>query len=59
MHREQMPRENEAKKEEVAHSDPASVAFQTENQYLLLLEVSAAADLIRSQANIYHLFMPQ
>ncbi len=83
MQKEQMPRENEAKKEEVAtmihridatvlfvrdlarcltfyrdtlglqvkNSDPDSVAFQMENQYLLLLEISAAADLIRSEAN--------
>ncbi len=36
---------------QVTHSDPDSVAFQMENQYLLLLEVSAAADLIRSEAN--------
>ncbi len=35
---------------QVTHSDPDSVAFQMENQYLLLLEVSAAADLIRSEA---------
>jgi len=85
MHKEQMPRENEAKKEEVAtmihridatvlfvrdlarcltfyqdtlglqvkNSDPDSVAFQLENQYLLLLEVGAAADLIRSRANAF------
>src|SRR5438128_12188960 len=83
MQKEQMPRENEAKKEEVAtmihridatvlfvrdlarcltfyrdtlglqvkNNDPDSVAFQMENQYLLLLEISAAADLIRSEAN--------
>ena len=81
--KEQMPRENEAKKEEVTtmihridatvvfvrdlarcltfyrdtlglqvtNSDSVSVAFQMENQYLLLLEISAAADLIRSEAN--------
>jgi lactoylglutathione lyase len=80
--KEQMPRENEAKKEEVAtmihridatvlfvrdlarcltfyrdtlglkviYTDLVSVTFQMENQYLLLLEVSAAADLIRSEA---------
>ena len=36
---------------QVKNSDPDSVAFQMENQYLLLLEVSAAADLIRSKAN--------
>ena len=36
---------------QVKNSDPDSVAFQMENQYLLLLEISAAADLIRSEAN--------
>ncbi len=36
---------------QVNNSDPDSVAFQMENQYFLLLEVSAAADLIRSEAN--------
>src|SRR6266567_7831330 len=36
---------------QVKNSDPNSVTFQMENQYLLLLEVSAAADLIRSEAN--------
>jgi len=83
MQKEQMPRENEAKKAEVAtmihridatvlfvrdlarcttfyrdtlglqvtNSDPNSLTFQMENQYLLLLEVSAAADLIRSEVN--------
>lgn len=34
---------------QVANSDPNSVAFRLENQYLLLLAVSAAADLIRSE----------
>jgi lactoylglutathione lyase len=33
------------------NSDPDSVTFQMENQYFLLLEVSAAADLISSEAN--------
>ena len=83
MQKEQMPRENEAKKAEVAtmihridatvlfvrdlarcttfyrdtlglqvtNSDPNSLTFQMENQYLLLLEISAAADLIRSEVN--------
>jgi lactoylglutathione lyase len=83
MHKEQMPRENEAKKEEVAtmihridatvlfvrdlarcttfyrdtlglqviNSDPNSCAFLMEDRYLLLLEVSAAADLIHSDVN--------
>ena len=36
---------------EVQESDPDSVSFQMENVYFLLLEVSAAADLIRSEAN--------
>ena len=38
---------------QVKNSDPDSVAFQLENQYLLLLEVGAAADLIRSRANAF------
>ena len=33
----------------MANSDANSVAFRLENQYLLLLAVSAAADLIRSE----------
>ena len=37
---------------QVINSDPDSVAFQMENQYMLLLEFSAAADLIRSDANM-------
>ena len=36
---------------QVKNSDPNSVAFLMEDRYLLLLEVSAAADLIRSEAN--------
>ena len=36
---------------QVTNSDSVSVAFQMENQYLLLLEVSAAADLISSEVN--------
>jgi lactoylglutathione lyase len=36
---------------QVKNSDPDSVAFQMEDRYLLLLEVSAAADLISSEAN--------
>jgi lactoylglutathione lyase len=35
----------------VKNSDPDSVAFLLEDRYVLLLEVSAAADLIRSAAN--------
>ncbi len=35
---------------QVATSDPDSVAFRLENQYLLLLVLPAAADLIRSEA---------
>ena len=35
---------------EVKNSDPNSVAFLMEDRYLLLLEVSAAADLIPSEA---------
>jgi lactoylglutathione lyase len=33
------------------HSDPNSATFQMENLYFLLLEVSAAADLISSKVN--------
>jgi catechol 2,3-dioxygenase-like lactoylglutathione lyase family enzyme len=36
---------------EVQESDPDSVSFQMENVYFLLLEVSAAADLISSEAS--------
>jgi lactoylglutathione lyase len=36
---------------EVQESDPNSVSFQMENVYFLLLEVSAAADLISSEAS--------
>jgi|SRR5450759_1120486 lactoylglutathione lyase len=36
---------------QVKNSDPNSVAFLMEDRYLLLLEVSAAADLISSEAN--------
>ena len=36
---------------EVKNSDPNSVAFLMEDRYLLLLEVSAAADLIPSEAS--------
>src|SRR5712692_982740 len=36
---------------QVKNSDPDSVAFLMEDRYLLLLEVSAAADLISSEAN--------
>ena len=36
----------------VATSDPDSVAFRLENQYVLLLAVSAAADLIRSEVTV-------
>jgi lactoylglutathione lyase len=36
---------------EVQESTPDSVSFQMENVYFLLLEVSAAADLIRSEAS--------
>jgi catechol 2,3-dioxygenase-like lactoylglutathione lyase family enzyme len=35
----------------VKNSDPNSVAFLMEDRYLLLLEVSAAADLISSEVN--------
>ena len=35
---------------EMKNSDPNSVAFLMEDRYLLLLEVSAAADLIPSEA---------
>ena len=34
---------------QVANSDPNSVAFRLENQYLLLLVLPAAADLIRAE----------
>ena len=34
---------------QVKNSDPDSVAFLLEDRYLLLLEVSAAADLISSE----------
>jgi len=36
---------------QVENSDPNSVAFLMEDRYLLLLEVSAAADLISSEVN--------
>lgn len=36
----------------MATSDAAAVAFQLENQYLLLLTVPAAADLIRSEVTL-------
>ena len=36
---------------QVQQSDPDSVAFLLEDRYLLLLEVSAAADLIGSEAH--------
>lgn len=36
---------------QVKNSDPNSVVFLLEDRYLLLLEVSAAADLISSEAN--------
>jgi lactoylglutathione lyase len=36
---------------QVNNSDPNSVAFLLEDRYLLLLEVSAAADLLGSEAH--------
>jgi Uncharacterized protein conserved in bacteria len=36
---------------QVKESDPNSVSFLMEDRYFLLLEVSAAADLISSEAN--------
>ena len=36
---------------QVKESDPDSVSFLMEDRYFLLLEVSAAADLIHSEAN--------
>jgi lactoylglutathione lyase len=37
---------------QVKNSDPDSFAFLLEDRYLLLLDISAAADLIRSEANV-------
>jgi catechol 2,3-dioxygenase-like lactoylglutathione lyase family enzyme len=37
---------------QVKNSDPDSVAFLLEDRYLLLLDVSAAADLINSEAKV-------
>jgi lactoylglutathione lyase len=36
---------------QMQESDPASASFLIEDQYFLLLEISAAADLINSEAN--------